>query len=228
MLIGDLVPEANSSDGLARIRRPVIVDTLGNNNSGDRNPFTDDVMDGFYCSNTQDIETSANSGAVRSADVVTIKTTASHGFSAGQSVKIGGVTDSSFNGGPFTIMSVPTAKTFTFAQTGADATSGNGIVTTGIVDSATCLDPDPPNATDQVRKVVFYDNRPAGTTGAQNQWAQPDITAPTTPGDRWYNGACNVCHTRTTHNRRDNSGGDRHNADRACHDCHLHDKGWIK
>jgi len=229
MLIGDWVPEANSSDGIARVRRPVINDPLGNNGTTDNRRYEDDVMDGYYCSNTRDIDTPANSGAIRSANVVTVKTTASHGLSAGQSVRIGGVTNSSFNGGPFTIVSVPNAKTFTFSQTGPNATSGNGIATTGIADSATCLDPDPPSPTDQVRKVVFYDNRYPGTP-ALNQWAQPDISAPTTPGAKWYNGACNVCHTRTTHHRRDNSTpvDHGHNVTRACHDCHLHDKGWIK
>lgn len=93
MLIGDWVREANSTDGLARIRRPVIVDTLGNNNSGGRNLFTDDVMDGYYCSNTVSIDTPTNSGTVRAGNVVTIKTTASHRFSVGQNVRIGGVTN---------------------------------------------------------------------------------------------------------------------------------------
>jgi hypothetical protein len=41
---------------------------------------------------------------------------------------IGGVTDSSFNG-TFTIVSVPSATTFTYAQTAANATSGNGTAT---------------------------------------------------------------------------------------------------
>ena len=226
MLIGDIVREANSTDGIARIRRPVIIDTLGNNNSGTRNPYTDDVMDGYYCSNTITIDTPTNSGAVRASNVVTITTIYSHHFSVGQSIRIGGIVDSSFNG-TFTVASVPTAKSFTYSQTGANATSGNGIATSGIVDDPNCYQPDPPNANDQIRKVVFYDNN-SPATAAVNQWAQPTIADPTTPGQKWYNGACNVCHTRTTHNRRDNSGGDRHNTDRACSDCHLHSNGWIK
>ncbi len=234
MLIGDLVSEASSADRLARIRRPVIVDTLGNNNSGNRNIFTDDVMDGFYCSNVADVETAANSGAVRSGNVVTIKTAASHRFPVGTSVRIGSVANASFNGGPFVIASVPTAKTFTFSQTGANATSGGGVARSGAVNLAGC-NVDPPSASDQTRKVIFWDNRYPPATGA-SQWAQPLWTAPTAAGSQWYNGTCNVCHTRTSHHRRDNSTNNSqnaavdhtHNVTKACHDCHVHSKGWLK
>lgn len=228
MLVADWVREASSTDGLARIRRPFIVDTLGNNNGGGRNPFTDDVMEGYYCSNSADIDSIANSGAVRSANVVTIKTITSHRFSVGNSVRIGGVANATFNGGPFIIASVPTAKTFTFSQTAANATSGGGTTTTRLVNMAGC-NVDPPSATDTTRTVVFYDNRYPGSA-ALNQWAQPLMNPPVTAGARWYNGACNVCHTRTNHHRRDNSAPEDHdhNVTRACHDCHLHDNGWIK
>ncbi|MBZ5701070.1 MAG: hypothetical protein LAN84_04420 [Acidobacteriia bacterium] len=150
MLVGDWVQEASSTDGLARIRRPVIVDTNGDNGGTGRTKFTDDVMTGYYCSS-------------------------------------------------------------------------------GIANDPACVKTDPPSASDQVRKVVFYDNR-TPATAAQNQWAQPLIADPTTPGSRWYNGACNVCHTRTNHHRRDNSApvDHDHNVTRACHDCHLHSNGWIK
>src|SRR5437879_12886135 len=58
----------------------------------------------------------APTGAVRSSNAVTITTTAAHGFVAGQSVVIAGVTDTSFNG-TFTIATVPSTTTFTYAQT---------------------------------------------------------------------------------------------------------------
>jgi DNA-binding beta-propeller fold protein YncE len=66
-------------------------------------------------------------GAVRLANVVTITTTAAHGFAVGQTVTVSGVTDSTFFGS-FAIVSVPTATTFTYAQTAADASSGGGTV----------------------------------------------------------------------------------------------------
>jgi len=227
MMVGDWVPEASSTDGLARIRRPVIIDVNGDNGGTGNRRYQDDVMDGFYCSNVADIETAANSGAVRVANVVTITTTASHRYSAGDSVWTGGVADRSFNGGPFTVVSVPTSTTFTFAQVGADATSGTGVARTRLNDRPGCA-VDPPSPLDFTRMVRFYDNRYPGTPAA-NQWAQPLMDPPTATGDQWYNGACNVCHTRTTHHRRDNSGGDHdHNDNRACHDCHRHDQGWIK
>ncbi len=67
-------------------------------------------------------------GAVRSGNVVTITTTAAHNFSVGYTVTVAGVTDLSFNG-TFTIASVPSTTTFTYAQVGSNATSGSGTVT---------------------------------------------------------------------------------------------------
>jgi len=232
MLVGGWVPEADSADLLARIRRPVIVDVLGDNGGTGRRRFEDDVMDGFYCSNVADIDTPANSGAVRASGVVTITTTTSHRYGVGDSVWVGGIADSSFNGGPFVIATTPTATSFTFAQTGANATSGSGVARTRINDRPECA-VDPPSSADLTRTVVFYDNRYPGSPAA-NQWAQP-LMDPPAAGGQWYNGACNVCHTRTTHHRRDNSlpatSGDAdhdHNVTKACHDCHLHKNGWIK
>ncbi len=72
----------------------------------------------------------APTGASRSANVVTITTTSAHGLKVGSAVAISGVTDSSFNGG-FTVASVPSSTTFTYAQTGSDATSGSGTVLSG-------------------------------------------------------------------------------------------------
>jgi len=66
-------------------------------------------------------------GAVRSANVVTITTTAAHGFAANNHATIAGVTDASFNANGVTITGV-SGLTFTYAQTGANATSGNGTV----------------------------------------------------------------------------------------------------
>lgn len=68
---------------------------------------------------------SPNGGAVRASNVVTITTDYPHGYSVGQIVAISGVLGgggTSFNGG-FTIASVPSTTTFTYAQTGSNATS---------------------------------------------------------------------------------------------------------
>ena len=74
----------------------------------------------------------SGNGAVRAGNVVTITTTSAHGLSPGQSVTIAGVSDTSFNG-TFTITTVPSTTTFTYAQTGADATSGGGTVSASTV-----------------------------------------------------------------------------------------------
>lgn len=67
-------------------------------------------------------------GVSRATNVVTVTTTAAHGFVTGQYVIIAGVTDSSFNG-TFAIASTPATTTFTYAQTAANATSGGGTAT---------------------------------------------------------------------------------------------------
>ena len=66
-------------------------------------------------------------GTQRATNVVTITTQTAHGFVQGDSVVVAGVSDVSFNG-TFTVASVPTTTTFTYAQTGVDATSGGGTV----------------------------------------------------------------------------------------------------
>ncbi len=76
--------------------------------------------------------TIASNGAARAANIVTITTTAAHGFTTGQIVVIAGVTDVSFNG-TFTIATVPSTTTFTYPQTGPDASSGSGIVANNTV-----------------------------------------------------------------------------------------------
>lgn len=73
------------------------------------------------------IDTPGNSGAVRASNVVTIKTLVAHGFLAGASVLIAGVTDGSFNG-TFPVATVPDSTHLTYAQVAGDATSGNGTV----------------------------------------------------------------------------------------------------
>lgn len=74
------------------------------------------------------IELTASSGAVRTSNVVTLKTTAAHGFSAGQTVVVANVdADGATNfNGAFTIASTPTTTTFTYAQTAANDTGGKG------------------------------------------------------------------------------------------------------
>ncbi|HLJ87766.1 MAG TPA: hypothetical protein VKZ53_13150 [Candidatus Angelobacter sp.] len=72
-----------------------------------------------------DIDTTANNGLVRNAGVVTVKTKGQHPFLQNDNVQILNCDDPSFTG-VFTLSSVPTSISFTFAQPGANATSGNG------------------------------------------------------------------------------------------------------
>jgi hypothetical protein len=94
----------------------------------------------------------------------------------------------------------------------------------GIPDDPACIESDPPAAGDGVRGVAFYGALYEGgdwlSNGGRNPWA--DTAAP-------YRGACNPCHTRTGHHRRDDSGGDHgHNIPKAgCVECHHHDAGFL-
>ncbi|MDH3672951.1 MAG: hypothetical protein OES46_17630 [Gammaproteobacteria bacterium] len=141
-LLGARVVQASSTDGIARIRKPIIVDPNGDNGGTGNQRFQDDFQNGWEC----------------------------------------------------------------------DGKDGNGF---DIPDDPTCIETDPPDAGDGVRKVAFHiDIYTSGTN-----WAR---TAPP------YNGACNACHTRTGHHRRDDSGGDHtHNVSRSCDDCHNHKDGWV-
>ncbi len=87
---------------------------------------------------TSNAATIASNGAVRKSNVVTITTTAPHGFSVGQSVIIAGVSDTSFNG-TFTIASVPSSSTFTYAQTGTDTSTPSGGGTATSVSNAVTI-----------------------------------------------------------------------------------------
>jgi hypothetical protein len=64
---------------------------------------------------------------VRAGNLVTITTNQPHGLQIGNIVQIGFVSDSSFNGTQ-TVSVVPSATTFQYAQTAANASSANGTV----------------------------------------------------------------------------------------------------
>lgn len=77
-----------------------------------------------------DIDTVANSGLVRNNNFVTVKTKAVHPFVPNDQVQIvppsdGSTHDTSFDG-VFTVLTVPDTTHLTYAQAGANATSGNG------------------------------------------------------------------------------------------------------
>ena len=91
----------------------------------------------------------------------------------------------------------------------------------GTDDDQSCIDhgATTPTTDDHVRKLIFYLN----TTTTGEHWA-----AVNTSLDPPYNGACNVCHTRTDHHRRDDSGGDHtHNISKNCSQCHNHKDAWV-
>jgi len=70
----------------------------------------------------------AISSAARVSNVITYTTANNHGFGAGDTVIITGNTESTFND-TFTIATVPTSKTFTVSDSGADTTGTGGTAT---------------------------------------------------------------------------------------------------
>jgi uncharacterized phage protein gp47/JayE len=64
-------------------------------------------------------------GLARVSNTVTSTTTAPHKLAVGDSFTITGATDASFNG-TFAVLTSPSSTTYTYAQAGVDATSGNG------------------------------------------------------------------------------------------------------
>jgi hypothetical protein len=114
---------------------------------------------------------------------------------------------------------------------GADGTPGtNDDVQTGwecdsgIPDDPACDTSEDGFGGTHVRAPAFYGDLYEGgswtANGGVNPWAND---APP------YNGACNSCHTRTSHHRRDDSGGDHtHNITKnGCVACHSHASGWL-
>ncbi len=88
------------------------------------------VIDGVGSPNTFKWSDSAAqivpNGAVRATNVVTITTRDIHGFTAGNTVEVRGVSTASFNG-TFTIVATPTTTSFTYDQTDVDATASIGV-----------------------------------------------------------------------------------------------------
>jgi glucose/arabinose dehydrogenase len=82
-----------------------------------------------YRTNGTDTRTIAAGGAVRTGNVATFTTTATHGFRQGEKITISGVADPTFNGSVY-VSSTPTATTFTAAQAGTNASSGGGSAVT--------------------------------------------------------------------------------------------------
>ena len=66
--------------------------------------------------------------ATRATDVVTVVTSADHGYVTGNTVTVAGVVDASFNG-TFVLTGAPTATSFTYADAGTDGASAGGTST---------------------------------------------------------------------------------------------------
>ncbi len=91
------------------------------------------------------------------------------------------------------------------------------------VDCLTCHTPHQTENIYIVRETIKTPNSGSREVIFTAKGTGTDYTTPAAP----YKGACEVCHTRTTHHRGDDSGGDHtHNETAACTDCHGHDAGF--
>ena len=70
---------------------------------------------------------SSPTGAIRSANIVTITTTSPHLLAAGDYMTVSGVADTTFNG-RFKVITVPSPTTFTYNQLATDSASGSGSI----------------------------------------------------------------------------------------------------
>lgn len=82
----------------------------------------DAVADNAFCVLIQDEVSTATTNRARASNVVTLTFAAAHKFFVGQQITVAGLADSTFNG-LFTVASVPTSTTLTYANTGSAVTS---------------------------------------------------------------------------------------------------------
>jgi hypothetical protein len=73
----------------------------------------------------KDANTATITTTALTSNVVTITTSAAHGFVVGQSVTIAGLATNTGLNGTYTIASVPTTTTFTYAKTASNISSGS-------------------------------------------------------------------------------------------------------
>lgn len=124
---------------------------------GDVNVLLDRL--GVFGQNTS-TRTLKASSATRASNVTTLTFPANHGFAAGQQIKVSGFNGGgtgSFNG-IFTISTVPTTRTLTYANTGTSCTSGGR---TDNINFTTFTVARKGNATDRLRLTS------TGATGSQ-------------------------------------------------------------
>ena len=91
-------------------------------------PLLASAVDTTFAGVTQGVASSSPlskniSNVARADNIVTVTTSTTHGFSAGNTVVITAVTNTTING-TYTIVDVPTTSSFTYVKTGTDITSG--------------------------------------------------------------------------------------------------------
>lgn len=78
---------------------------------------------------TNSVDTRTIVSATRTGNVLTVSTTANHGFRAGSSITLAGLSNAAFNGNVY-VSSVPTETSFTVHQAGNDGIATGGTATT--------------------------------------------------------------------------------------------------
>lgn len=83
----------------------------------------DIIVEGFIVPYAMSIST-----VVRSSDISTVTTSDVHNLAVGEDIVVSGVTDATFDTSSSPVASVPTNKTFTYANTGSDTSTTSGKV----------------------------------------------------------------------------------------------------
>ncbi|MBZ5647037.1 MAG: hypothetical protein LAN37_07420 [Acidobacteriia bacterium] len=184
--------DSTSGSGTATMNRGNLV-ALNNLYSGSL-PANNNGLCGSGSGNLQ----ASPTGAVRNANVVTIKTNAAHNLVAGQWVTVTGVTDPSF-AGSYQVASVPNATTFTYAQVGPDTASGNGTAAITAspswaynTSSATCGSATCAGNGNFTSPAISFDS-----TGAKVAFVESVSDANATCPGRGGVGACSIFHVLT-------------------------------
>lgn len=124
----------------------------------DANGFVNNIPYSYYPANPTP-NTKTISTAVRTNEVVTVTTTAAHGFTAGDQVDVTVTNDLSMNGS-FIIIATPSSTTFTYSNGGPNASASGGTAVDNTISMSV-------NSYVRIKKH----------TGAVGQAADPDLIA---------------------------------------------------
>lgn len=133
----------------------------------------DSVIDNYGKNNTN---AATVSSITRSGSTTTVTTSANHGYSVGDQVVVLGATQTEYNGIQ-TVLSVPSATTFTYTVTGTPATPATGTITTNLSINVwlTNGDEHTPQVTKSVTSLTRVSGIATAVTSAPHGWTEGQV-----------------------------------------------------